>query len=186
MHRSHNQTGGWNIPLSALGGGEGRGEVGGAPQSRTAELPTSPSRRSHAGPLPLPPQAGGEGQGGRGPMSRSAASPTHPPTPPAWAPPSPPGRAERGFSAGNSLLQCSSSRTRLGGGIAVFRRRQRAIFSSRSRPIICVRMGEVGRRHGWSGGRLRGLLALPAPSFRASISLPAETAALLRFCLLNS
>src|SRR6267143_1454690 len=78
MHRSHNQTGGWNIPLSALGGGEGRGEVGGAPQSRTAELPTSPSRRSHAGPLPLPPQAGGEGQGGRGPMSRSAASPTSP------------------------------------------------------------------------------------------------------------
>src|SRR6267143_5977799 len=65
MHRSHNQTGGWNIPLSALEGGEGRGEVGGAPQSRTAELPTSPSRRSHAGPLPLPPQAGGEGVFGR-------------------------------------------------------------------------------------------------------------------------
>src|SRR6266481_9928600 len=77
MHRSHSQTGGSNIPLSALGGGEGRGEVG-EPPSRTAELPTSPSRRSHAGPLPLPPQAGGEGQGGRGPMSRSAASPTSP------------------------------------------------------------------------------------------------------------
>src|ERR1700738_3554965 len=62
MHRSHSQTGGRNILLSALGGGEGRGEVG-EPPSRTAELPTSPSRRSHAGPLPLPPQAGGEGQG---------------------------------------------------------------------------------------------------------------------------
>jgi hypothetical protein len=49
-----------NIPLSALGGGEGRGEVGGAagsPIGGTTHL-TLPLR----GPLPLPAQAGGEGK----------------------------------------------------------------------------------------------------------------------------
>src|SRR6266478_3916525 len=70
-------------------------------------------------------------------------------------------------------------------GYRVFRRRYRAIFSSRSRSIICVRMGKVGRRYGWSGGRLRGLPALPAPSLRASISLPAKTAGPLRFLLVK-
>src|ERR1700757_5064300 len=34
MQRSHSQTGGRNIPLSALGGGEGRGEGGGAGLNR--------------------------------------------------------------------------------------------------------------------------------------------------------
>ncbi len=152
MHRSHNQTGGWNIPLSALGGGEGRGEVGG-PQSRTAELPTSPSRRSHAGPLPLPPQAGGEGVFGRFlPVTRCSNAVHHEP--------------------GSE-------------GVSRFFGADSAIFSSRSRSIICVRMGEVGRRYGWSGGRLRGLPALPAPSLRASISLPAKTAGPLRFLLVK-
>src|SRR6266446_9332407 len=66
MHRSHNQTGGWNIPLSALGGGEGRGEVGGAPQSRTAELPTSPSRRRPRRAPPSPPASGRRGARGEG------------------------------------------------------------------------------------------------------------------------
>src|SRR5271166_2274802 len=44
------------ISLSALGGGEGRGEVG----VRGAAHLTLPRRRRE--PLPLPPQAGGEGQ----------------------------------------------------------------------------------------------------------------------------
>jgi hypothetical protein len=64
MHRSYSQTGGWNILLSALWGGEGRGEVG--------EPPVSNSRATH---LTLPAQ-------------------------PRRAPPSPPERAERSFSAG--------------------------------------------------------------------------------------
>src|SRR2546421_4434581 len=50
-----------NISLSALGGGEGRGEVGSG-AFRAAAQPTSPSRRCRAGPLPLSPQAGGEGE----------------------------------------------------------------------------------------------------------------------------
>jgi hypothetical protein len=60
-----------------------------------------------------------------------------------------------------------------------------AIFSSRSRSIISVRVAEVGRRYGWSGGRLRGPPALPVPSLRASISLPAKTAGPLRVWLVN-
>src|SRR5439155_11486182 len=64
MHRSYSQTGGWNIPLSALGGGEGRGEVGGPP-SRTAELPTSPSRRTTPGPSLSPRKRAERGKGSR-------------------------------------------------------------------------------------------------------------------------
>jgi len=60
-----------------------------------------------------------------------------------------------------------------------------AIFASRSRSIIGVRMAEVGSRHGWSGARPRGPPALPAHSLRAAISLPAETAAPLRFLLVK-
>src|SRR5258707_921480 len=52
MHRSHSQTGGWNILLSALGGGEGRGEVG--------EPPVSNSRATHLT-LPAQPRGGGPG-----------------------------------------------------------------------------------------------------------------------------
>jgi hypothetical protein len=48
-----------NIPLSALGGGEGRGGVGETPAPDGAR-PTSPSRALGAGPS-LSPQAGGEG-----------------------------------------------------------------------------------------------------------------------------
>src|ERR1700720_3352712 len=64
MHDFCEKTGARNFSLSALGGGEGRGGGGGAPSPsfRTAALPTSPSQRWRAGPLPLPPQAGGEGQ----------------------------------------------------------------------------------------------------------------------------
>ncbi len=52
------------IPLSALGGGEGRGEVGEppVPNSGVTHL-TLPTLR--VGPLPLPRRAGGEGQKGR-------------------------------------------------------------------------------------------------------------------------
>ena len=190
MHRSHNQTGGWNIPLSALGGGEGRGEVGGAPPSpEQPSYPPHPPGAATPGPSLSPRKRAERGKGGGGRCPDLRRHPPHPPTLPARVPPSPPESGRRGgfrpVSAGNSLLQCSSSRTRLGGGIAVFRRRQRAIFSSRSRSIICVRMGEVGRRYGWSGGRLRGLPALPAPSLRASISLPAKTAGPLRFLLVK-
>jgi len=74
VEKQQKQRGGRNIPLSALGGGEGRARWG-EPPSRTAELPTSPSRprgsspracgKCRAGPLPLPPQAGGEGKGSR-------------------------------------------------------------------------------------------------------------------------
>ena len=50
-----------NLSLSALGGGEGRGEVGEAPAPFGGRdhltLPVAPT----TGPLPLPPQAGGEG-----------------------------------------------------------------------------------------------------------------------------
>src|SRR5437773_2617217 len=50
-----------NISLPALGGGEGRGEVGSG-AFRAAAQPTSPSRRCRAGPLPLGHvrQAGGD------------------------------------------------------------------------------------------------------------------------------
>jgi sulfur-oxidizing protein SoxY len=56
MHQASPQ-----ISLSALGGGEGRGEVGGAPaRNDGATHLTLPVARA-TGPLPLPPQAGGEG-----------------------------------------------------------------------------------------------------------------------------
>jgi len=52
-----------SFSLSALGGGEGRGEVG---DSRAlAGPPPHPPRRSAPGPLPLPPM-GGEGKSGAG------------------------------------------------------------------------------------------------------------------------
>src|SRR5215472_9600588 len=55
MHTSHPAA---KAPLSAPGGGEGRGEVGEIVSSDTAHLTLSSLRD---GPLPLPPQAGGEG-----------------------------------------------------------------------------------------------------------------------------
>src|SRR6266446_3509725 len=121
-------------------------------------------------------------------MSDLRRHPPHPPTLPAWAPPSPPERAERGFrpvSAGNLLLQCSSSRTRLGGGIAVFRRRYRC--------HLCVKIEVHDLSQDGRGGTSRRVIrcaaakppALPAPSLRASISLPAKTAGPLRFLLVK-
>jgi len=132
-------------------GRRGSGEVGGAPVANSRANPTSPSRpprvkpaslrQTPRRPLPLPPQAGGEGQGlamREGLFSR--------------------------ISAGNSLPQCSSLRTRLR-GIAVFPRRQRTIFASRSRPIFWIRMAEAGRRQRvvrWAAARSAGLsLLLP-------------------------
>src|SRR5437764_3104975 len=58
MHISQTQT----SPSPPFGGGEGRGEVGGAAACGSAARPTSPSHAFRRGPLPLPPQAGGEGQ----------------------------------------------------------------------------------------------------------------------------
>ena len=55
-----------NLSLSALGGGEGRGEVGDPAAPPTFTLP--PLRD---GSLPLPPQAGGEGKAWR--LVRQAA-----------------------------------------------------------------------------------------------------------------
>src|ERR1700751_3621821 len=67
----------WNdSSLFANGGGEGRGEVGEPgselwpahlpppppPRRGPPPPPPPPPRRSRGGPLPLPPQAGGEGQ----------------------------------------------------------------------------------------------------------------------------
>src|SRR6266404_7924758 len=127
---------------------------------------------------------------GEPPVSNSRATHLTLPAQPRRAPPSPPERAERGFrpvSAGNLLLQCSSSRTRLEGGIAVFRRRYRC--------HLCVRIEAYHRCQdggGWtsprvvrSGGRVRGPPALPAPSLRAAISLPAKTSVPLLFLLVK-
>ncbi len=80
MHRSHSQAGGRNIPLSALGGGEGRGEVGDPRRSeqRRPHL-TLPSPRIKPAGLRLTPRR---------------------------VPPSPPGkRAERGKTLAQRLLE---------------------------------------------------------------------------------
>jgi cob(I)alamin adenosyltransferase len=50
-----------NFTLSAPGGGEGRGEVGEAPGSDRGSTHLTLPVASATGPLPLPPQAGGEG-----------------------------------------------------------------------------------------------------------------------------
>ena len=51
------------LSLSAPGGGEGRGEVGRAPgHSRCGVAHLSLPIANATGPLPLPPQAGGEGR----------------------------------------------------------------------------------------------------------------------------
>jgi ribonucleoside-diphosphate reductase alpha chain len=69
--------------LSAPGGGEGRGEVGGAPGSQsgsahlTPPIPTGqvggPKAHDAMGPLPLPPQAGGAGEAYEGLAIRPVA-----------------------------------------------------------------------------------------------------------------
>jgi hypothetical protein len=121
-------------------------------------------------------------------MSRSAAPSTLPSHASGVGPSLSPERAERGFrpvSAGNLLLQCSSSRTRLGGGIAVFRRRYRC--------HLCVKIEVHDLSQDGRGGTSRRVIrcaaarppALPAPSLRASISLPAETARPLRVLLVK-
>jgi hypothetical protein len=89
-----------------------------------------------------------------------------------------PRKGGEGFSAGccTSLLQFSSSRTRLGGGIAVFRRRYRC--------HLCVKIEVPDLSQNGRGGTSRRVIrcaaarppALPAPSLRAAISLPAKTA----------
>src|SRR5690348_39545 len=48
--------------LSALGGGEGRGEVGGAPARNGGATHLTLPVVQATGPLPLPPQAGGGGE----------------------------------------------------------------------------------------------------------------------------
>ena len=51
-----------NLPLSALGGGEGRGEVGEAAAREFGATHLTLPVADATGPLPLPPQAGGEGK----------------------------------------------------------------------------------------------------------------------------
>jgi squalene-associated FAD-dependent desaturase len=48
--------------VSALGGGEARGEVGGASANQARRHPPHPSRRFASGPFPLPPASGRRGQ----------------------------------------------------------------------------------------------------------------------------
>src|SRR5580693_4083080 len=50
MHRSHSRAGGRNIPLSALGGGEGRGEVGDPRRSEQRRHPPHPPVAAAPGP----------------------------------------------------------------------------------------------------------------------------------------
>ena len=106
------------------------------------------------------------------------------PAQPRRAPPSPPGRAERGFSAGNSLLRCSAFRTRPRG------------VSRFLAPTACHLRVKIEAYHscqdggGWQSRRVIRCAAarppaLPAPSLRASISLPAKTAGPLRFLLVK-
>src|SRR5947207_2441538 len=56
MHQASPQ-----FSLSALGGGEGRGEVGETPARNGGSTHLTLPTAGAAGPLPLPPQAGGEG-----------------------------------------------------------------------------------------------------------------------------
>ena len=56
MHRASRQ-----FSLSALGGGEGRGEVGGTPARDGGATHLTLPVATATGPLPLPPPAGGEG-----------------------------------------------------------------------------------------------------------------------------
>src|SRR6266436_5777985 len=93
-------------------------------QAKDADRMRQPCPRTpvHYLPGPYSRPLGGE------PPSRTAELPTSPSHASGVGPALSPERAERGFrpvSAGNLLLQGSSSRTGLGGGIAVFRRRYR-------------------------------------------------------------
>src|SRR5260370_34787548 len=64
MHRSHSQTGGWNILLAALGGGEGRGEVGEPPVSNS-RYPPPPPGAATPGPSLSPRKRAERGKGSR-------------------------------------------------------------------------------------------------------------------------
>src|SRR6266481_8488867 len=120
------------ISPSPPSGAERVGVRWGSPPLEQPSYPPHPPGAATPGPSLSPRKRAERGKGGGGRCPDLRRHPPHPPTLPARVPPSPPESGRRGgfrpVSAGNSLLQCSSSRTRLGGGIAVFRRRQRHLL----------------------------------------------------------
>ena len=65
VEKQQKQRGGRNIPLSALGGGEGRGEVGGAPRPEQPSYPPHPPGAATPGPSLSPRKRAERGKGSR-------------------------------------------------------------------------------------------------------------------------